>query len=357
MALLISYVVVAIIVSFLCSIFEAVLLSVTQSYIAGLQKEKPKAAQRLTQQKNNIDSPLIAILTLNTIAHTAGAAGAGAQAAIVFGSQSLGLFSAFLTFAILFFSEIIPKTIGANYWRTLAPSVSMALAILEKVSFPFVWLAMQITKRIGHGNHGAYIRQEMSAMAEIGEKSGELGQQESSILQQMLKAKEMPVTSVMTPRTVMFSVSEQLTTADFVKEHAKSTFSKVLIYQGNTHDVVGYVHRNNILLEEKKSPEKKLESMKRTILAIPETAKLFAVFELLMKRHTKIAIVVDEYGSTLGLVTMEDIIESLLGLEIIDSKDLATDMQHLARRLWEQRMQHKGIVLSEDEHKQTKDKS
>ena len=132
----------------------------------------------------------------------------------------------------------------------------MALVVLEKISFPFVWLAMQITKRIGHGNHGAYIRQEMSAMAEIGEKSGELGQQESSILQQMLKAKAMPVTSVMTPRTVVFSVSEHLTTEDFVEEYAKNTFSKVLIYQKNTYDIVGYLHRNDILLEEKNTPIK-----------------------------------------------------------------------------------------------------
>lgn len=348
MLTLIVIVLVAIGVSFLCSVFEAVLLSVTPSYIASLRQSNPDAAERLQKQKDNVESPLVAILTLNTIAHTVGAAVAGAQAAKVFGDEMLGVFSGVLTFLILFFSEIIPKTIGANYWRAMAPSVSVALVWMERITLPLIWMSNKVTRLLGKGDSGQYIRQEMSAMAKIGHESGELDEQESKILTQMLSVKEMPVTAIMTPRTVMFTLPAALTQHEFVSQHINKPFTRVPIFDKDHDDIIGYVNRTDVLLSERDNPDAPLGNLKRSLVIVPETARILPLFELMIKRNAQIAMVVDEYGSGQGLVTLEDIIESLLGLEIVDINDPATDMQQLARRLWKRRMKDKGIRLSDD---------
>ncbi|QYJ95019.1 CNNM domain-containing protein [Shewanella spartinae] len=348
MITLIVIVFVAIGISFLCSVFEAVLLSVTPSFIANLKETHPAAAERLSHQKENVESPLVSILTLNTIAHTVGAAVAGAQAAKVFGDEMLGVFSGVLTFLILFFSEIIPKTLGANYWRSLAPSVSLVLLWMERITKPLIWMSQQVTRKLGKGDDGQYIRQEMSAMAKIGHESGELDEQESMILTQMLSVKEMPVTAIMTPRTVMFSVPASMTQTEFAKLHKKSPFTRIPVFDGDRDNIVGYVNRNTILLSERDTPQAPISAVRRNLVIVPETAKILPLFQLMIKRNTKIAMVVDEYGSGHGIVTLEDIIESLLGLEIVDSNDPVTDMQQLARRLWKRRMTHKGIRISDE---------
>ncbi len=348
MLTLIVIVLVAIGVSFLCSVFEAVLLSVTPSYIASLRQSNPDAAERLQKQKDNVESPLVAILTLNTIAHTVGAAVAGAQAAKVFGDEMLGVFSGVLTFLILFFSEIIPKTIGANYWRAMAPSVSVALVWMERITLPLIWMSNKVTRLLGKGDSGQYIRQEMSAMAKIGHESGELDEQESKILTQMLSVKEMPVTAIMTPRTVMFTLPAALTQYEFVSQHINKPFTRVPIFDKDHDDIIGYVNRTDVLLSERDNPDASLGNLRRSLVIVPETARILPLFELMIKRNAQIAMVVDEYGSGQGLVTLEDIIESLLGLEIVDINDPATDMQQLARRLWKRRMKDKGIRLSDD---------
>lgn len=348
MLTLIVIVLIAIGVSFLCSVFEAVLLSVTPSYIASLRQANPDAAERLQKQKDNVESPLVAILTLNTIAHTVGAAVAGAQAAKVFGDEMLGVFSGVLTFLILFFSEIIPKTIGANYWRAMAPSVSVALVWMERITLPLIWMSNKVTRLLGKGDSGQYIRQEMSAMAKIGHESGELDEQESKILTQMLSVKEMPVTAIMTPRTVMFTLPAALTQHEFVSQHINKPFTRVPIFDKDHDDIIGYVNRTDVLLNERDNPDAPLGNLRRSLVIVPETARILPLFELMIKRNAQIAMVVDEYGSGQGLVTLEDIIESLLGLEIVDINDPATDMQQLARRLWKRRMKDKGIRLSDD---------
>lgn len=353
MLTLILIVLVAVGVSFLCSVFEAVLLTVTPSYIANLQQTNPKAAARLQKQKENVESPLVSILTLNTVAHTVGAAVAGAQAASVFGDEMLGVFSGVLTFIILFFSEIIPKTIGANYWRVLAPSVTNILVWMERITLPLIWMSQQVTKLLGKGDEGQYIRQEMSAMAKIGQESGELDEQESKILTQMLTVRDMPVTAIMTPRTVMFSLPVNLTQKEFVSHYINKPFTRIPVYAKDHDDIVGYVNRTDILLAERTSPNATLNVLKKHLLVVPETAKILPMFELMIKRNTQIAIVVDEYGDNQGIVTQEDIIESMLGLEIVDINDPAEDMQQLARRLWERRMKHKGIRISDDGEFQT----
>lgn len=345
---LIVIVLLALTFSFLCSVFEAVLLSVTPSYIATLRQQRPQAADRLAQQKDNIESPLVAILTVNTISHTVGAAVAGAQAAKVFGDEMLGVFSGVLTFLILFFSEIIPKTIGANYWRSLAPSVSLVLLWLERVTRPLIWMSNKVTRLLGKGDAGQYVRQEISAMAEIGLESGELNKQESKILTQMLKARDISAQAIMTPRTVVFSLPVEMTLSQFAEQHRQQPFTRIPVYQNEHDNVIGYVNRTDILLEAPQQPDLAIGELKHSLLVVPESAKLLTLFELMIKRNTQIAMVVDEYGSGLGIVTQEDIIESLLGLEIVDLNDPATDMQQLARNLWKRRMQDKGIRLSED---------
>jgi CBS domain containing-hemolysin-like protein len=351
MALLLAYVGLALVVSFFCSIFESVLLSVTPSYIEHLKQSAPLTSERLQAQKDHIDSPLVAILTFNTLAHTAGAAGAGVQATHVFGNEALGVFSAILTFMILFFSEIIPKTLGARFWRQLAPSVSWSISGMETLAKPFIWIILRMTSPLGKHKTAHYIRQEMSAMAALGRASGELEEQESTMLAQMLKVKNMQVQSVMTPRTVMFTVDETMTCDQFVTKYAQTPFSRVLIYRDKVDNIIGYVFRNEILIAEKKSPEVSLATLKKPLTVLPETATILNSLKILMQQKVQIALVVNEYGSPLGLLTMEDLIESLLGMEIVDITDPVVNMQHLARSMWEQRIQEKGIMLSEDNPK------
>ena len=348
MLTLIIIVLVAVAVSFLCSVFEAVLLSVTPSYIASLEQTDSAAAARLRRLKENVEAPLVSILTLNTIAHTVGAAVAGAQAAKVFGDDMLGVFSGVLTFIILFFSEIIPKSLGANHWRRLAPSVSVAVLWMKRTTKPLIWMSQQVTRLMGKGDEGHYIRQEMSAMAKIGHDSGELDEQESKILTQMLKVRDMPVTAIMTPRTVMFSLPIDLTQNEFVRQYRDKPFTRIPVYDQDHDDVIGYITRTDVLLAERYTPEAPIGELKRSLFVVPETAKILPLFERMIKRNTQIAMVVDEYGSSQGIVTQEDIIESMLGLEIVDLNDPATDMQQLARKLWTKRMKQKGIRLSDD---------
>ena len=339
---------VAIAVSFLCSVFEAVLLSVTPSYIANLRESNPKIADLLHKQKQNVESPLVSILTLNTISHTVGAAVAGAQAAVVFGSEMLGVFSAVLTFLILFLSEIIPKTLGANHWRKLAPTVSVCLYWMERLTAPLIWMSQKVTNLLGKGEEGQYIRQELSAMTKMGKDSGELGEQESQILTQILSVKDMVVTDIMTPRTVIFKLPTHISHNDFIDKHLSSPFTRVPVYEGERDNVIGYVNRNDILLNVRQTPDAEISEHLKSLFVIPSSVKVLPLFQMMIKRNAKMALVVDEYGSSEGIVTIEDIIETLIGLEIVDSKDLAPDMQALARKLWQRRVKNKGLVLSDD---------
>ncbi|MFQ6371392.1 CNNM domain-containing protein [Shewanella sp. YIC-542] len=342
-------IVLAISISFLCSVFEAVLLSVTPSYIVNLKKAAPQAARRLKQQKEQVESPLIAILTLNTIAHTVGAAVAGAQAAKVFGNDLVGVFSAVLTFLILFFSEIIPKTIGANYWRALAPGVSLVLLWLERLCYPLIWASKNVTRLIGKGDASPYIRQEISAMAKAGVESGELDSQESHILTQMMKARDMSANDIMTPRIVMFTLPAEMSQHTFVQKHRHEPFTRIPVYQGEHDNIIGYINRTDVLLAERYTPDAAIGNVIRQLLVVPDSARILPLFELMTRRKTQIAMVVDEYGSIRGLISLEDIIESLLGHEIVDINDPAIDMQQLARQLWAKRMQDKGIRQSDDD--------
>jgi CBS domain containing-hemolysin-like protein len=350
MILLIVYIVIAIAVSFICSVLEAILLSISPSYINTLRQQNHPAGEKWAALKNNMDRPLASILTLNTIAHTIGAATAGAQAALVFGSEWLGIFSGVLTVLILLLSEIIPKTIGATYWRQLAPMSATLLNWMVWSLTPFVWMSEQITSRLARGHVQPKLRDEISAMALLAHQNGELADGESKILTNLLQFRDVSVTKIMTPRTVLFSVPAEESINEFLSQHKNSPFSRALVYSENKENILGFVHRLELYAESQAGlGNKELSSLMRPLPIVINTASVPAAFERLMKDRSQLSLVIDEYGTIQGLVTLEDIFESLVGQEIVDEADKNTDMQQLASQRWDRwKRQHK-MIESKDE--------
>ncbi|AIL71938.1 hemolysin [Vibrio vulnificus] len=350
MLLLTIYISIAIGVSFICSVLEAVLLSISPSYIAQLRQQGHPTAAQLTKLKADIDRPLASILTLNTIAHTIGAATAGAQAAVVFGSEWLGVFSGVLTLGILVLSEIVPKTIGATYWRQLAPSAASTLRWMVWALTPFVWFSEQITKRLARNQETPKMRDELSAMAILARESGEFAEGESKILSNLLGIQDVPVTQVMTPRPVVFRVEATMTINEFLAQHKETPFSRPLVYSEQKDNIIGFVHRLELFkLQQSGAGEKQLGSVMRPIHVIMNTLALPKAFDQMMAKRLQLSIVVDEYGTVLGLVTLEDIFEYLLGEEIIDEADKSQDMQELAYQRWERWKNKHGMIESRDD--------
>ncbi|TXS93572.1 CNNM domain-containing protein [Parahaliea aestuarii] len=348
MTLLMIYVGLALGVSFLCSVSEAVLLSVTTAYTHLLEQNGRPAGKRLRTLKQDIDRPLSAILTLNTIAHTVGAAGAGAQATVVFGSHMLGVFSAVLTFLILVFSEIIPKTLGAFYWRQLAPPVSLMLQWMIILLYPLVKMSNWLTSLIAKSKPlRGLSREEFVVMAELGEIEGQLEDHESRILRNLLLLRETRVRDVMTPRPVLFSLPEELSVADYIEHHADNPFSRVPVYAANQDQVTGFVLRSDLILAHGRGEgQQALSHYRRTIPALVAAIDLLRAFEVMLDQSTHIMLVVDEYGGVDGLLTQEDIFETLLGLEIVDERDRTVDLQQLARRMASRRARAMGLAAS-----------
>ncbi|MEH0742606.1 HlyC/CorC family transporter [Vibrio cholerae] len=350
MLLLIIYVSVAIGVSFICSVLEAVLLSISPSYIAQLRQQGHPAASKLATLKQDIDRPLASILTLNTIAHTIGAASAGAQAAVVFGSQWLGVFSGVLTLGILVLSEIVPKTLGATYWRQLAPASAIALRWMVWALTPFVWFSEQITKRLASGHQAPKMRDELSAMAILARESGEFAEGESKILTNLLGIQDVPVTQVMTPRPVVFRVDAEMTIVEFLKAYPDTPFSRPLIYSQSKDNILGFVHRLELYkLKQQGLGDKQLGSVMRPIHVLFNTLSLPRAFEQMMAKRLQLAMVVDEYGTIQGILTLEDIFEHLVGENIVDEADHTTNMQELAFERWEVWKQTHGVIEKRDE--------
>jgi CBS domain containing-hemolysin-like protein len=351
MLLLTVYVLIALGFSFLCSIAEAVILSVTHPYISVLDQEGNPAAPILLKMKHEINDPLAAILTLNTTAHTIGAAGAGAQAAIVFGSGYVGVASGVLTFMILVFSEIIPKTLGANYWRELAPITAYTLKFLIWILYPFVAMSALLTRLLSRDQtHAQFRREEFTAMAEAGIEQGKLDLHESLILKNLFLLRETRVTDVMTPRTVVFSLDESLLVKDYIDRHNSSRFSRIPVYRENRDHVTGFVLRSDLLLSHARgNSENRLEVYRRDIPVVPDTCSLQVAFEFFLEKRSHIMLVVDEYGSMSGILTLEDILETILGIEIVDEGDHIDDMRKLARRLWIRRANKMGLKVDNDD--------
>lgn len=347
MYLLTLYLLIALGFSFLCSIAEAVLLSVTPSYIASLMEKSPRGALRLSAMKENIDRPLAAILSLNTIAHTVGAAGVGAQAVEVFGSAYVGVISAVLTLLILVLSEIIPKTLGATHWRLLARPTATLIIVLIWLLYPLVLLAELITKLLSPRNRTEKItREEFAALADLGAAEGHLQADESRILKNLLRFRTLRVADIMTPRSVVVSWPQELTVAEALSQQRELSFSRIPVYGKGPDDVTGFVLKMDLLLaqanEKSGSP---LSGHRRPALAIRDTALLSELFELLLGNRAHIAMVVDRYGSLVGVVTLEDLLETLLGLEIIDEADADADMQKVAREHWRKRAARLGLKV------------
>jgi len=338
--LLITYILMALVFSFLCSVAEAVLLSITPSYIAELQGRKPKLAELLKKLKqDNVDKSLAAILTLNTIAHTVGAIGSGSKATVVFGSAWFGLFSALMTLMILFLSEIIPKTIGALYWRSLAGLTAQFVHILIWALYPLIWISEFLTQLIARGRTThVFSREEFVAMANIGEQSGKIDRRESRIIQNLFRFDFLTSADIMTPRTVISCLPQSITVSEASAVRPPVTFSRIPLYQTDVDHITGFILRDDLLhFKARDRGGATLEALKRDIQSVPGNMSLSALLEFFLEQRQHIAIVIDEYGGTKGLVTMEDVVETLLGMEIIDEMDQVEDMQALARQQWEKR--------------------
>lgn len=342
---MILYLLIAILVSFLCSIIEAVLLSIDPVFITIKIQEKKSYAFTLKKFKENIDKPLAAILTLNTFAHTVGAAGVGVQVQLLWGDEFLTLASVVLTILILIFSEIIPKTIGANYWQQLVPFMIFVLRILLVILYPFVIISQMITKFFNKKERkGILSRLEFSAMAEAGMKAGIFDKDETKIIQNIVIFDKVKTRDVMTPRTVVFACDEEAMIKDFYKANRDFRFSRIPVYKGSIDKISGYVLKQDILNSIiAKKDDTPLKSLLREIPVVFEGLAIPELYRMLIGQNEHIAFVVDEYGGTAGIVTMEDVIETVIGMEIMDETDKIEDLQKAARIKWEERARKMGI--------------
>jgi CBS domain containing-hemolysin-like protein len=355
--LLVAYVLMALVFSFLCSVAEAVLLSITPSYIAGLRQDRPKLAALLKRLKlEKVDQSLAAILTLNTIAHTVGAIGSGAKATTVFGSAWFGLFSAIMTLMILFLSEIIPKTLGAVFWRKLVGTTAIFVRSLILILFPLIWLSERLTKLIAQGKDvHIFSRKEFVAMAKVGEQAGKIRERESWIIRNLFRFESIKAKDIMTPRTVMVALQQDMTVTEALNLKSHTPFSRLPLYRENLDDITSFILKTDMLISKAQDQgEVKLVTLRRDLMTVSSEMPLSGLLESFLDRRQHIALVVDEYGGTRGLVTLEDVVETLLGMEIVDEMDKVEDMQALARRQWEKRARAIGLQVDTSSQEQTK---
>jgi len=330
MGMLFFYLFLALFVSFMCSILEAVLLSVTPSYIGSMRNEKSKA--RLFMLKARIDDAISAILILNTIANTMGAAGVGAEAVAQFGHEWHGVVAMSLTLMILFFSEIIPKTIGATYWRTLAAPASQLILIFMKLLIPMIWISSQITRAIKKEESNIPSRDEIIALAAISEQSGVLEEKEEKLIFNLMHLKEVRVKDIMTPRSVVFSLNGNATIASALEQDDLATYSRIPVYSGSSQNIVGVAFARKILGSSlHDSKEATIDSIMKPVFSVSKNLPVYYLLDQFIKRKEHLFVVRDEYEQFTGIVTLEDAIETLLGVEIVDEVDRFVDMQQLAR--------------------------
>lgn len=356
--LLVLFFLVAIITSFLCSLWEAVLLSITPAYAKVKAKEGTATGRRLSAFKANVDRPLAAILTLNTVANTVGAIGVGNQSALIWADVNpivaTFIIPAVMVMAILIFSEIIPKTIGANYWEELAPFTVTSLGFIVAVLAPFVWISQFITRFLRKDKSGSvFSRSDFVTMAEIGAEEGVFEKKESEYIGHMLRFSTVRAEDVMTPRTVVKVASEKLTIATFFERNKDLVFSRIPLYTDDNKDsITGYILKDEMLahLIEGKGTES-ISSIRRDIMVIDEDYPITKLFSRFLEKREHITLVVDEFGGMAGIVTMEDVIETLLGMEIIDELDNDEDMQAVARKNWERRAKRLGLIQESSDHK------
>ena len=334
MSLLLTYIFIVLGVSFICSMLESVILSVTHSHIGTLIKSNPKRGKILQALKDDINRPLAAILTINTVANTVGAAGVGAQTLQVFGSETVAVISVGLTFCILIFSEIIPKTIGANYWKQLIIPSSIFIRFLMILTFPFVWLSIALSSRMEpkEDDQKRVSREEIAVMAEMGEDEGSLDEQESDIIENLLQLKNISVNDILTPRSVIFGFENKQTVGEAMDLDGGINFSRIPIFNENIDNVIGIVYKDT-LLETMADDffEKTMSEISKPVDTVFENESVESVLKKFISKRSHMFIVKDEFGGTTGLVTLEDCIETLLGVEIMDESDKVADMRKLAK--------------------------
>ena len=340
MATLIAFFLIALLVSFLCSLLESVLLSVSHAHIAVLIKDGEKIGQLMASLKEKINRPLAAILTINTIANTVGATGVGAQTYHIFGSKWVAVASGILTLSILFFSEIIPKTLGANYNKSLVGFTVYIIQVMIMIAWPFVFLGEKISGLLKRGDidQSRASRAELLAMAEISEDEGAIDEQEGDIIENLMKLDDIAAEEVMTPRSVIFALNKTQTVREVVDKHSPIAFSRIPIFEENLDQIVGFVHRYNLVHKQAEDQfHVQMDSLMEPIHSIDEKESVADILDEFVKRRQQIFMVADEFGTTTGLITLEDAIETLLGVEIVDEHDHVVDMRKLATAKLEKR--------------------
>ncbi len=334
MTLIFVYLFGALAVSFLCSVLEAVLLSTPVSFISMKKSQGVRTASLMMKYKTNVDRPVAAILTLNTVAHTIGAAGVGSESVKVFGEAYFGIISAILTLLILVLSEIIPKTIGASYWRTLAMPAAKIIRVLIFITYPLVWLSELITRCFAPKIPPLTVsREEIAAIVNVGTDEGVFETDENKVIQSFLKLSNVYGKDIMTPFVVVASVSKATTMKEFYDNQSLSTYSRIPVYDTQREFIIGYVRRVNVLemLTKDKFPVP-VEEIIRPILFFPEEMRVSDIWQKMLEKKEHISVIIDEYGCMRGIVTMEDVIETMLGVEILDECDTIEDLQAMARK-------------------------
>jgi len=333
--LLILFFLLSVSVSFVCSILESVLLSINISYIAVLEKENPIAGKLLRVQKENINKSIAGILILNTIANTLGAAAVGAQAALVFGNEAVVIVSVILTFAILFLSEIIPKTIGALYWKSLAPLASQFIRILIWTTYPIILITLFVTNKIGKGvdDANSLTKKELLESMLKGEDDGVIDEKESDVIENILNLDNIKVSEVLTPRSVVFALDEHMTIKEVIEtEDAIFKFSRIPIFKGSIENVTGLVLTKRIFKQALSDDSVTLQSIKKEMFSINENIPVSKALDMFIAKKDHMFLVMDNYDQTDGIITLEDCVETVLGVEIMDESDTTEDMRELAKR-------------------------
>lgn len=339
---------VSIAMSALCSMLEATLLSTPLSYITGLEEQGRKGAEKLKKLKQNSDRPISAILCLNTIANTVGASIVGSLVYEVYGDAIVGIFSTIFTLAILIFSEIIPKTIGTSYWRSLAIPAARIINFMIIITFPLVWVLERMQRLISsHSDQVSVSREDISAMVSVATEEEEIEKEEKKMIQNILKLDEVTAHEIMTPSVVVEMVPGNMTIREFYD--SENTHSRILVYdEDNDEYITGYVLRQEVL--EKMAEDKfsaTLNDILRPVLRFSEEDSVSDIWEILLEKKEHISVILDEYGSLRGIVTMEDVIETMLGHEIVDEKDEVVDMQEYAKEQWEKAQKEMEIIQPE----------
>ena len=351
MTLLFVYLAIAIGISFLCSVLEAVLLSITPSYVEQVSTTNPRSGEILAKSKEKLDQSLSSILILNTFAHTMGAAGVGSQAVRVFGDKWETLIAVLLTLAILYFSEIIPKTLGATFWRTLAVPAAYIISWLVKLVYPLVWLSTRLTRLFSKNAESEITREEIIALASLGHKDGTLFTQENEYLSNLLGLREIHTEQVLTPRSVVHMLDENTTVTEALDHPQSAQFTRIPIYGDSSDQITGKVIKHDLFEAERAGHgSDPIKNYLKKIVRVSEKLPVQQLLDMFIKHHMHLFLVEDEFGQTAGVVTLEDAIETLLGREIVDESDEVEDMQELARGKYRER-------LRQDKAKQDLDKN